>query len=341
MRADDRAELLIDGVAVEKVGLVNDYYPLDVVKGRSYEIEIRFRQNAENGEIHFDFGRLDRADYARTAEDVGDADVILFAGGISSAVEGEHLSVKIDGFQGGDRTSIDLPEVQMNMLKALKSTGKPVVLVLMTGSAIGLGWENENLNAILNAWYGGQAAGEAVSDILFGDYNPSGRLPVTFYRSVEDIPDFQNYSMQDRTYRYFRGTPVYPFGFGLSYTTFEYSDLRIVPLENGGLSVSAIVSNVGSRDGDEVAQLYISNKRTFVTPIRSLKGFERISLKAGESREVRFTLTPADLTLVGSRGESVPMRGTVEISVGGCQPVATSSFVSKTLNLCGQMGDHQ
>lgn len=229
----------------------------------------------------------------------------------------------------------------MNMLKALKSTGKPVVLVLMTGSAIGLGWENENLNAILNAWYGGQAAGEAVSDILFGDYNPSGRLPVTFYRSVEDIPDFQNYSMQDRTYRYFRGTPVYPFGFGLSYTTFEYSDLRIVPLENGGLSVSAIVSNVGSRDGDEVAQLYISNKRTFVTPIRSLKGFERISLKAGESREVRFTLTPADLTLVGSRGESVPMRGTVEISVGGCQPVATSSFVSKTLNLCGQMGDHQ
>ncbi len=339
LRADDRAELLIDGVPVEKVGLVNDYYPLDAVKGKSYEIEIRFRQNSENGEIHFDFGRLDRVDYARTAEDVRDADVILFAGGISSAVEGEQLSVKIDGFQGGDRTSIDLPEVQKNMLKALKSTGKPVVLVLMTGSTIGLAWENENMNAILNAWYGGQAAGEAVSDILFGDYNPSGRLPVTFYRSVEDIPDFQNYSMQDRTYRYFRGTPVYPFGFGLSYTTFEYSDLRVAPLENGGLSVSAIVSNVGHCDGDEVAQLYISNKRTFVTPVRSLKGFERISLKSGESREVRFTLSPDDLTLVGSRGESVPMRGALEISVGGCQPVATSSFVSKTLNYFGQAAD--
>lgn len=339
LRADDHAELLIDGLPVEKVGLVNDYYPLDAVKGKSYEIEIRFRQNAENGEIHFDFGRLDRADYARTAEDVKDADVILFAGGISSAVEGEQLSVKIDGFQGGDRTSIDLPEVQKNMLKALKSTGKPVVLVLMTGSAIGLAWESVNMNAILNAWYGGQAAGEAVSDILFGDYSPSGRLPVTFYRSVEDIPDFQNYSMQDRTYRYFRGTPVYPFGFGLSYTTFEYSDLRVAPLENGGLSVSAIVSNVGPRDGDEVAQLYISNKRTFVTPIRSLKGFERIFLRSGESREVRFTLSPDDLTLVGSRGESVPMRGAVEISVGGCQPVATSSFVSKTLNYFGQRAD--
>lgn len=342
LRADDRAELLIDGVAVEKVGLVNDYYPLDAVKGRSYEIEIRFRQNAENGEIHFDFGRLDRTDYARTAEEIGDADVILFAGGISSAVEGEQLSVKIDGFQGGDRTSIDLPEVQKNMLKALKSTGKPVVLVLMTGSAIGLGWENENLDAILNAWYGGQAAGEAVSDILFGDYNPSGKLPVTFYRSVEDIPDFQNYSMQDRTYRYFRGTPVYPFGFGLSYTTFEYSDLSVRPLADGRLEVSAIVRNAGSRDGGEVAQLYVSNKRTFVTPIRSLKGFERIFLKAGEARDVRFTLTPADLTLVGPRGESVPMTGAVEISVGGCQPVASGlSSVSKPLNLCGQMANHQ
>lgn len=342
LRADDRAELLINGAAVEKVGLVNDYYLLDAVKGRSYEIEIRFRQNAENGEIHFDFGRLDRADYARTADEVKDADVILFAGGISSAVEGEQLSVKIDGFQGGDRTSIDLPEVQKNMLKALKATGKPVVLVFMTGSAIGLGWENENLNAILNAWYGGQDAGEAVSDILFGDYNPSGKLPVTFYRSVEDIPDFQNYSMQDRTYRYFRGTPVYPFGFGLSYTIFEYSGLSVKPSADGCLEVSAIVRNVGSRDGGEVAQLYVSNKRTFVTPIRSLKGFERIFLKAGESREVRFTLTPADLTLVGSRGESVPMTGAVEISVGGCQPAAPEvSSVSKTLNLCGQMADHQ
>jgi len=337
LRADDRAELLIDGKAPEKVGLVNDYYLLDAVKGESYEIEIRYRQNGENAEIFFDFGTLARADYARTADEVKDADVILFAGGISSAVEGEQLSVQIDGFQGGDRTSIALPEVQREMLKALKSTGKPVVFVMMTGSAIGLDWEDSNLNAILNAWYGGQEGGEAVCDILFGDCNPSGRLPVTFYRDVEDIPDFQNYSMRGRTYRYFRGIPVYPFGYGLSYTTFEYSDLRIVPEADGRLRVTAVVTNTGRCDGDEVVQLYVSNRRTFVTPIRSLKGFDRIFLKAGESREVVFTLNQDDLTVVDPRGESVPMKGKVEISVGGCQPLSspasTSGFVSGCLNV--------
>ncbi len=337
LRADDWAELLIDGKTPEKVGLVNDYYLLDAVKGRSYEIEIRYRQNGENAEIFFDCGTLSNADYARTAEEVKDADVILFAGGISSAVEGEQLSVKIDGFQGGDRTSIALPKVQREMLKALKATGKPVVFVMMTGSAIGLDWEDSNLNAILNAWYGGQAAGEAVCDILFGDCNPSGRLPVTFYRDVEDIPDFQDYSMQGRTYRYFRGTPVYPFGHGLSYTTFEYSDLRIVPEADGRLRVTAVVTNSGQRDGEEVVQLYVSNRRTFVTPVRSLKGFERVFLKAGESREVTFVLSQDDLTVVDLHGESVPMKGKVEISVGGCQPLsspATSSgFVTGGLNV--------
>ncbi len=337
LRADDRAELLIDGKAPEKVGLVNDYYLLDAVKGRPYEIEVRYRQNNENAEIFFDFGTLSRADYARTADEVKDADVILFAGGISSAVEGEQLSVKIDGFYGGDRTSIALPKVQREMLKALKATGKPVVFVMMTGSAIGLDWEDSNLNAILNAWYGGQAAGEAVCDILFGDCNPSGRLPVTFYRDVEDIPDFQDYSMQGRTYRYFRGTPVYPFGYGLSYTTFEYSDLRIVPEADGRLRVTAVVTNTGRRDGDEVVQLYVSNRRTFVTPVRSLKGFGRVFLKAGESREVTFILTQDDLTVVDLRGESVPMKGKVGISVGGCQPLSslatTSGFVSGCLNV--------
>lgn len=328
LRADDWAELLIDGKTPEKVGLVNNYYLLDAVKGKSYEIEIRYRQNAENAEIFFDLGSLVHADYAKTAEEVKDADVILFAGGISSMVEGEQLSVKIDGFYGGDRTSIALPKVQEDMLKALKATGRPVVFVMMTGSAIGLDWEDSNLNAILNAWYGGQAAGEAVSDILFGDYNPSGRLPVTFYRDVEDIPDYQNYSMQDRTYRYFRGTPVYPFGFGLSYTTFEYSDLRIIPEAERRLRVTAVVTNKGNRDGDEVVQLYVSNKRTFVTPLRSLKGFERIFLKSGESREVAFTLTREDLTLVDLYGESIPMTGKIEISIGGCQPILPSGAPS-------------
>lgn len=319
LKADDWAELMIDGKAPEKVGLINKYYLLDAVKGESYEIEIQYRQNADNAEIFFDFGTLEHADYAKTADEVKDADIILFAGGISPMVEGEQMPVKIDGFLGGDRTSIALPKVQEDMLKALKAIGKPVVFVMMTGSSLGLEWENAELNAILNAWYGGQAGGQAITDILFGDCNPSGKLPVTFYRDAEDIPDYQNYSMQGRTYRYFRGTPVYPFGYGLSYTKFGYSDLRIIPENDGHIRVSVVVTNRGQRDGDEVVQLYVANKRNFVTPLRSLKGFERITLKAGESCEVNFSLSQEDLTLVDMYGESTPMRGKVEISVGGCQ----------------------
>ena len=319
LRADDRAELYVDGKAQKKTGLVNNYYILDAEKGKSYEIEIRYSQNSDNAEIFFDFGTLERADCSKTADEVKDADVILFAGGISPLLEGEDMPVRIEGFHGGDRTTIALPEVQENMLKALKSTGKPVIFVMMTGSAIGLEWENAEMNAILNAWYGGQAGGQAISDILFGDCNPSGKLPITFYGSVEDIPDYQNYSMRERTYRYFSGTPVYPFGFGLSYTSFGYSDLQIIREKGGQIRVKAVVTNKGQRDGDEVVQLYVANRRNFVTPLRSLKGFERISLKAGESREVEFILSNDALTLVNMYGESVPMKGKIEISVGGCQ----------------------
>lgn len=338
LRADDWAELLIDGKAPEKVGLVNKYYQLDAVKGKSYEIEIHYTQGSDNAEILFDFGSLEHADYARTADEVKDADLILFAGGISSMVEGEQMPVEIEGFRGGDRTTIELPKVQKNMLKALKDTGKPVIFVMMTGSAIGLEWENSNLNAILNAWYGGQAGSQAICDILFGDYNPSGKLPLTFYRSVEDIPDYQNYSMQDRTYRYFRGTPVYPFGYGLSYTSFGYSNLRINVDAEGRLHVTAVVTNKGQMDGDEVVQMYVSNKRNFVTPLRSLKGFERIFLKAGESHEVEFVLTKEDLTLTGSTGETIPMKGKVEISVGGCQGSqtvipSTTEAITESINI--------
>ncbi|HBN02396.1 MAG TPA: glycosyl hydrolase, partial [Rikenellaceae bacterium] len=179
---------------------------------------------------------------------------------------------------------------------------------------------------------------QAICDILFGDYNPSGKLPLTFYRSVEDIPDYQNYSMQDRTYRYFRGTPVYPFGYGLSYTSFGYSNLRINVDAEGRLHVTAVVTNKGQMDGDEVVQMYVSNKRNFVTPLRSLKGFERIFLKAGESHEVEFVLTKEDLTLTGSTGETIPMKGKVEISVGGCQGSqtvipSTTEAITESINI--------
>jgi beta-glucosidase len=321
LKADDFAELYIDGVKQEKVGLIDSYYPLKSEKGKSYKLDIYYRQNADNGEIFFDLGTLKRANIKSVASSVKDADVIIFAGGISSRVEGEEMGVVIDGFKQGDRTSIDLPAIQKDLLKELKATGKPVVFVLMTGSAIGLEWESKNIPAIINVWYGGQAAGEAVADVLFGDYNPAGRLPVTFYRSVDDLPDFEDYSMTNRTYRYFRGNAVYPFGYGLSYTTFSYENLNVIPnTTDGSLRATVSLTNTGKYDGDEVVQVYLSNKRDFTTPIRALKGFQRLHLKAGETKTVEFTLTKKELSVVNVSGELVPMEGEVEISIGGGQP---------------------
>ena len=293
---------------------------IDIKKGRTYELELRYFQHGDNADVKLDMGYLETADPDKLASSVDDADVIVFVGGLSPRLEGEEMSVRIDGFHRGDRTSIELPEVQRQTLKALEATGKPVVFVLMTGSAVGLGWESENIPAILNAWYGGQRGGEAVADVLFGDYNPAGRLPVTFYRRTEDLPDFENYSMQNRTYRYFMGKPVYPFGYGLSYTSFEYSDLRVESQEDGALKVSVNVRNTGRLDGDEVVQVYLANKQDFTAPIRSLKAFDRIGLKAGESRSVEFVIPAEEVTLVDMYGKKVPMVGDVTVSVGGGQP---------------------
>jgi beta-glucosidase len=316
LKADDRAELYIDGVKREKTGNIDSYYLLNAEKGKQYKIEIQYVQYGDNAEISFDMGTLKKARARDVAASLKDADVIVFAGGISSKVEGEEMGVVIDGFKRGDRTSLDLPAVQKELLKELKATGKPVVFVLMTGSAIGLEWESQNIPAIVNAWYGGQAGGQAIADVLFGDYNPAGRLPVTFYRTADDLPDFEDYSMANRTYRYFKGTPVYPFGYGLSYTTFEYGEPDVVR-EGESLKVKTTVTNTGDRDGDEVVQLYLTNKRDFVTPVRALKGFKRIGLKAGESQTVEFTLTPNGLSVVNPNGQPEPMKGEVIISVGG------------------------
>ncbi len=325
VKADDSAELYIDDVKQTKVGNVNSYYLLNAEKGKQYAIRIDYRQHADNAEITFDAGRLERTDPREVAVAVKDADVIIFAGGLSAKIEGEEMPVVIDGFRRGDRTSIDLPAPQKELLRELHATGKPVVFVLMTGSAIGLEWESQNIPAIVNAWYGGQAGGQAVADVLFGDYNPAGRLPLTFYKGVEDLPDFEDYSMAGRTYRYFTGTPVYPFGYGLSYTSFAYSGMDVAPVsEDGSVKVSVVVKNTGSRDGEEVVQLYVANRRDFTTPIRSLKGFRRIGLGAGESQKVEFTLTREDLSLVDESGDMIPMRGDVMISLGGGQPSASS-----------------
>jgi beta-glucosidase len=314
-------EFLIDGVAQKSVGDLNAYFPLRAEKGKTYNIEVVYRQFGDNGEIALDLGVLRKVDAKEVASSVKDADVIVFAGGISANVEGEEMGVLIDGFKGGDRTAIHLPSVQTELLKELNATGKPVVLVLMTGSAIGLEWESQHIPAILNAWYGGQAGGQAVADVLFGDYNPAGRLPVTFYKNTDDLPDFEDYSMENRTYRYYKGAPIYPFGYGLSYTTFQYTDLVVSP---DAQSVKVTVSNTGTKDGDEVVQLYLSNQRDFRTPIRSLKGFKRIHLKAGESQTLEFALSREELSVTGVAGELEPMVGEVTVSVGGGQPCPLS-----------------
>ena len=320
IKADDHAELYINGARQTKTGNTNNFYLFNAQSGKEYQIEIIYRQHYDNAEIIFDAGTLKHTNTHQVAQSVKDADVIIFAGGITAKIEGEEMGVEIEGFKRGDRTSITLPAIQREMLSELKATGKPVIFVLMTGSAIGLEWESKNIPAILNAWYGGQAAGEAIADVIFGNYNPAGRLPVTFYRSVDDLPDFEDYSMANRTYRYFTGTPVYPFGYGLSYTTFKYGRPVIQrDPATGSMTITTTIKNTGKLAGDEVVQLYISNKREFTTPIRSLKGFKRIHLKAGETQEVTFTLTDKELSLVNVEGKQVPMQGDVVVAVGGGQ----------------------
>ncbi len=219
---------------------------------------------------------------------------------------------------------IGLPAPQEELLRRLHALGKPIVLVLLNGGALAVNWAAENIPAIVEAWYPGQAGGEAIADVLFGDYNPAGRLPVTFYKSVADLPPFEDYRMEGRTYRYFRGEPLFPFGYGLSYTTFAYRNLRlsaqtIAPDET--LTVSVEVQNTGDRAGDEVVQLYVSDLEASVpVPLRQLAGFTRIHLNPGESKTVSFSLMPRQLSLIDSEGRRVVEPGEFQIAVGGCQP---------------------
>jgi beta-glucosidase len=226
-------------------------------------------------------------------------------------------------------------------MKKLQASGKPVVFVMMTGSAIAIPWENEHIPAIVNAWYGGQSAGTAIADVLFGDYNPAGRLPVTFYKSDADLPSFMSYEMSGRTYRYFTGEALYPFGYGLSYTTFTYDALSVpaTTTKKGTLKVTVRVTNSGKTDGDEVVQLYISHPGVKgKTPLRQLKGFQRINLKAGASQLVSFTLKPEQFSLINENdGSSYIPSGKLMLSIGGGQPGVknntTSNVLTKAINV--------
>lgn len=251
------------------------------------------------------------------------SDVIVFCGGISSNLEGEEMKIETEGFAHGDRTNIELPPVQRELLKKLKALGKPIVYVNFSGSAVALNWEHENLPAVVQAFYPGEATGTALARLLFGDFNPSGRLPVTFYKSVADLPDFKDYRMEGRTYRYFKGTPLYEFGYGLSYTTFQYSNFQLAKNVAVGepVKVTVTVTNTGSRDGEEVVQVYVNHVDTkSPAPVRSLAGFKRVFLKAGESKQVELTIQADQLAIINRDYKRVVEPGAVMFSVGGKQP---------------------
>ncbi len=251
------------------------------------------------------------------------ADVVLAFLGLSSELEGEEMPIKVAGFAGGDRTDIKLPEVQQQLLDALAATGKPVIAVLINGSALAVNTSQGQAKAVLEAWYPGEEGGRAIAETLSGKNNPAGRLPVTFYANVEQLPSFSDYSMANRTYRYFKGKPMYGFGYGLSYTHFGYANVRLSSskLHAGEtLTVEADVKNEGSRDGDEVAELYLTPPRTKVAPTLALEGFTRVHLGAGETKHVRFELGPRQLSQVDAKGDRVVTAGQYSLSLGGSQP---------------------
>ena len=328
-------KLKIDNVVADSKGVALE-------KGKKYEIlaELRVVPSSYTNSIEpsaiLSWAETTR-DYHKEALDAAaKADVVIFCGGISAELEGEEMPLVIDGFSHGDRTHINLPKIQEDLLKDLHKTGKPVVFVNFSGSAMAMNWEDANLPAIVQAFYPGETTGTALTRLLFGDINPSGRLPVTFYKSEKDIPDFSNYDMQGRTYRYFSGTPLYPFGYGLSYTTFEYSNLSTNETSGTAspVSVTVDVKNSGKVDGEEVVQLYVSNKSAKSEgPNVALKGFQRINLKKGEQKSVTFNLNPEDFSVTNEDAKQIVEPGTFEIAIGGAVPGKTS--VVKTIQLTG------
>jgi beta-glucosidase len=303
----------------------NPSNPVNVIQG--------IRNKADkNTEIIFEKGM---ASYARNLtidpnaeakkkaalEAAAKSDVVIFVGGISPRLEGEEMKVNMEGFSGGDRTNLDLPKEQEELLKALKATGKPIVLVLMSGSALSVNWEDENLPAILQAWYPGQEGGNAVADVLFGNYNPGGRLPITFYKSVNDLPKFEDYSMKGRTYKYFEGKALYPFGYGLSYSTFKYNTAKVtVPVISAGQQtfVEVNVTNTSKIAGDEVVQVYVSSKTVKgFRPLKSLAGFERVNIPAGKTVTVKIPVNPTALRQFDeAKNDYTTLAGAYQLLIG-------------------------
>ena len=289
---------------------------LKAEKGQQFQIEVRFQTVKTWGaSMKINVARELPIDYQETIAQLKGIDKVIFCGGIAPSLEGEEMPVNIEGFKGGDRTSIELPKVQREFLKALKAAGKQVIFVNCSGSAIALEPETKSCDAILQAWYAGQEGGTAVADVLFGDYNPSGKLSVTFYKSDAQLPDYEDYSMKGRTYRYF-SDPLFAFGYGQSYTTFAIGDATIEG-QGGSYKVSVPVTNSGQRNGTEIVQLYIRNTADQDGPLKSLRGFQRIDVKAGQSATATIALTPESFEFWDAETNTMRTKpGTYEILYG-------------------------
>ncbi|WP_291528003.1 xylan 1,4-beta-xylosidase [Bacteroides sp. UBA939] len=319
-------KLSIDGEEVASGrNFKNKVYTLSTKTGKEYRIRIDFTFRNSDASLNFDMGREVPVDLTQVVNKVKDADVVVFAGGISPAIEGEEMPVQIPGFRGGDRDIIELPSIQSRLLAELKKAGKKIVFVNFSGSAIALTPETKNCDVILQAWYPGQEGGTAIANVLFGDYNPAGRLPVTFYKSTDQLPGFEDYSMKGRTYRYMTETPLFPFGHGLSYTTFEYKDASLSASEIKGdelVTLAIPVSNTGERNGEEVVQVYVRRLGDKEGPSHTLRAFKRVAIAKGSTNIVTLSLNKESFEWFDTETNTMrPIEGSYEILYGGTSDV--------------------
>ena len=309
-------------------------------KGEKAAIMVAYSSSGEETHAQLIWAKINDAPSPEAIAAAKSADLVIAVVGISSELEGEEMPVNEPGFLGGDRTSIDLPAPEENLVEAVQATGKPTVVVLMNGSALAVNWIKDHANAVLDAWYSGEEGGTAIAETLSGKNNPAGRLPVTFYKGIDQLPNFENYSMEGRTYRYFKGDPLYPFGYGLSYTTFGYSNLNLPegPVRAGDpLHASVTVTNTGKVAGDEVVQLYLKFPDIAGAPLRALRGFERVHLEAGASTKVEFELNDRDLSMVTDGGDIMVAEGKYTVSIGGGQPGSDAPSASGNFKIDGQV----
>ena len=341
IKADGFAQVTVGDEQVTRMYIeASNMGPVHLEKGHPVKLDVVYGRRGDEPEAQLIWAPVNNTPDPAAVAAARDADVVVAAVGITSRLEGEEMPVHYPGFLGGDRTDLKMPEPEEALLQAVAATGKPLVVVLMNGSALAATWEKEHANAILDSWYSGEEGGAAIAATLSGKSDPAGRLPVTFYEDVNQLPNFEDYSMKGRTYRYFTGQPLWPFGYGLSYTTFKYRNLTLpkAPIDAGApLNASVKVTNAGRVAGDEVVQLYLEFPDVPGAPIRALRGFQRIHLAAGATQVVRFHLQRRDISMVTETGDRIVPQGIYTVSVGGGQPGTGAPSVSGTFQVSGRI----